>query len=109
MEQSLASPLYGKRLHHRVILSMPFANSKLRARSSEPRAFLKKLVWRPAGTMSGVSPGGRRAEGPVPSRRLQGNCPVPGWDHRQPCPYMTPEEEPLLRGTACFWHGGERR
>ena len=47
--------LYMKHLHIQVILSMLFASSKLQAQSSEPRAFLKKLVWRPAGTICALS------------------------------------------------------
>lgn len=46
--------LCGKHLHIQVILSILFANSKPRAQSLEPRAFLEKIVWRPAGTISAV-------------------------------------------------------
>lgn len=68
--------LYMKHLHIQVILSMLFASSKLQAQSSEPRAFLKKLVWRPAGTISALSspPAAPRGAGGPLQSRLQRVC-----------------------------------
>lgn len=109
--------LYGKHLHIQVILSMLFANSNLWAQSSELGAFLKKLVWKPAGTIiccvifPSSSPWGRRTTAEQAAVCLQGSCPVSGWDRREPCPSVAPKFGAAVVGHSSLlvWRGAQVR